>query len=115
MSERAPSLLIVDDIDANRAILARRFERRGFETAEANCGQRALELLDQKAFDIVLLDVMMPDLDGLQVLKAGANDYVTKPVDFVVALARTKTQLALKRAEEASQRAKADLRGANEK
>jgi diguanylate cyclase (GGDEF)-like protein len=144
MSDRAPVLLIVDDIEANRAILARRFQHRGFLTVEADCGARALELLDQQSFDVVLLDVMMPDLDGLEVLRrirqrfsaavlpvimvtaksegvdiaealeAGASDYITKPVDFVVALARTKTQLALKRAEEASSRAQEALHNANE-
>ena len=144
MSDRAPSLLIVDDIEANRSILVRRFKHRGFQTVEANCGARALALLDDHSFDVVLLDVMMPDMNGLEVLKrirerysaaalpvimvtaksegtdvaqaleAGANDYITKPVDFVVALARTKTQLALKRAEEASHLATEALREMNE-
>jgi diguanylate cyclase (GGDEF)-like protein len=143
MVDRAPSLLIVDDIAANREILARRFLRRGFQITEADCGRRALELVEQQSFDVVLLDVMMPDLGGLDVLKAirnkhsnialpvimvtaksegtdvaealaaGANDYVTKPVDFVVALARTNTQLALKRAEEASRRANEALEEMN--
>jgi diguanylate cyclase (GGDEF)-like protein len=145
MVDRAPSLLIVDDIAANRSILARRFQRRGFEITEADCGRRALELLDRQSFDLVLLDVMMPDLSGLDVLRlirerhsaialpvimvtaksegtdiaealeAGANDYVTKPVDFVVALARTNTQLALKRAEEASRCANEALEEMNKK
>lgn len=143
MADRAPSLLIVDDIAANRAILARRFERRGFHITEADCGGKALELVERESFDVMLLDVMMPDLSGLEVLKrirerhsavalpvimctaksegsdvaealaAGANDYVTKPVDFVVALARTNTQVALKRAEEASRRANEALEEMN--
>ena len=107
MTTPKPALLIVDDVAANRAVLARRFGRRGFEIAEADCGKRALELIDQRSFDLVLLDVMMPDVDGLEVLRrvrqqhspvslpiimvtgrsegtdiaealaAGANDYVT--------------------------------------
>jgi diguanylate cyclase (GGDEF)-like protein len=143
MVDRSPSLLIVDDVAANRAVLARRFAPRGFDVTEADSGQRALELLDQHRFDVVLLDVMMPDLSGLEVLKrirerrsptelpvimvtaksqgsdvaealtAGANDYVTKPIDFVVTLARTNTQIALKRAEEASQRAHDALKEVN--
>ena len=143
MTDRVPSLLIVDDIAGNREVLARRFQRREFENTEADCGRRALELVDQRAFDTVLLDVMMPDLSGLEVLrrirerhsatalpvimttaksagtdvaealKAGANDYVTKPVDFVVALARTNTQLALRRAVAASRRANEALDGMN--
>ena len=143
MIDRVPSLLIVDDIAANREVLARRFQRRGFQITEADCGRRALELVDQRELRHRVLDVMMPDLSGLEVLKrirerysatalpvimmtaksagtdvaealeAGANDYVTKPVDFVVALARTNTQLALRRAEEASRRANEALDGMN--
>ncbi len=139
-----PRLLIVDDVAENRAILTRRFERRGFEITEADGGLRALELLNQQPFDLVLLDVMMPDMNGLEVLgrirqqhspvalpvimvtakaqstdvaealAAGANDYVTKPVDFVIALARVNTQIARKRAEEEVRQANASLRYANE-
>jgi diguanylate cyclase (GGDEF)-like protein len=139
-----PRLLIVDDIADNRAVLARRFERRGFEIAEADGGLRALELIAQQAFDLILLDVMMPDIDGMEVLKRlreqhspvslpiimvtaksqsedvvkalelGANDYVTKPVDFAVALARASTQIGRKRAEEEVRRANDALRKMNE-
>jgi DNA-binding response OmpR family regulator len=123
-------ILIVDDIADNRELLARRFQRHGFEITEADGGCRALELIRDQAFDVVLLDVMMPDLNGLEVLKRlreqhspvslpvimvsarsmsddivhalqlGANDYVTKPVDFPVALDRVNTQVGRKRAEE---------------
>ena len=139
-----PRLLIVDDIADNRNILARRFERRGFEITEADGGQRALELIAQQAFDLVMLDVMMPDIDGMEVLKRlrerhsavslpiimvtaksqsedvvkalelGANDYVTKPVDFAVALARANTQIGRKRAEEEVRLANEALRKMNE-
>ena len=124
-----PHILIVDDITDNRVILRRRFERQGFEITEADGGLRALELIDKNNFDIVLLDVMMPDIDGVEVLRRlrkthssailpvimvtartqsddlvqalgeGADDYITKPVDFAVALARVKTQLARRDAE----------------
>ena len=144
MTTPKPALLIVDDVAANRAVLARRFGRRGFEIAEADCGKRALELIDQRSFDLVLLDVMMPDVDGLEVLRrvrqqhspvslpiimvtgrsegtdiaealaAGANDYVTKPVDFVVALARVNSQIGRKRAEEATHKANESLREMNQ-
>jgi diguanylate cyclase (GGDEF)-like protein len=148
-SEGQPSattsrLLIVDDIAENRAILSRRFQRRGFEITEAEDGFRALELIASQDFDLVLLDIMMPGIDGLEVLKRirlqhgpaalpvimvtacstnedvvkalslGANDYVTKPVDFAVALARTDTQVARKHAEEEVQRANRALRDAND-
>jgi diguanylate cyclase (GGDEF)-like protein len=144
VSPTTPRLLIVDDVAENRAILTRRFQRRGYEIVEASDGFRALELVAEQAFDLVLLDVMMPGIDGLEVLtrireqhgpaslpvimvtalaqnddvvkalKLGANDYVTKPVDFAIALARTETQVARKQAEEAVQRANRALREANE-
>jgi diguanylate cyclase (GGDEF)-like protein len=125
----AGKLLIVDDLPDNRAVLTRRFERRGFEIVEADCGPQALRLVDEQSFDCVLLDVMMPGMDGTEVLrqirekfspsllpvvmvtaksqsedivealKNGANDYVTKPVDFSVALARVNSQIGRRRAE----------------
>lgn len=140
----AGRILIVDDIADNRAILARRFQRRGFEVVEADSGARALELVAGEAFDAVLLDVMMPDMNGLEVLRrirqrhsetelpvimvtgrveskdivdaltAGANDYITKPVDFAVALLRVSTQVARRRAEEQARLANLELSRANE-
>ncbi|MBV9287700.1 MAG: EAL domain-containing protein [Hyphomicrobiales bacterium] len=125
----AGRLLIVDDLADNRAVLTRRFVRRGFEIVEAASGEEALRLLREKPFDVVLLDVMMPGMDGTQVLarirqqfsalqlpvimvtaksqaedvvealKLGANDYVTKPVDFSVALARVTNQIDLRRSD----------------
>jgi signal transduction histidine kinase len=141
---RRPRLLIVDDVFDNRAVLGRRFERRGYEVIEADCGERALELVAAESFDVVLLDVMMPDLDGREVLRRircehpsatlpvimvtaksqsedvvealtlGANDYITKPVDFAVALARVQTQVARKNAEDEVLRANEALSNANE-
>ncbi len=139
-SPSAPRLLIVDDIAENRAILTRRFQRRGFHVTEADGGREALRLAGEQQFDAVLLDVMMPDIDGIGVLRRlrqshtlaslpiimvtakiqstdivealelGANDYVTKPVDFPVALARVNAQVERKRAEEAAQSANQVLR-----
>ena len=130
LPEAPPRLLIVDDVADNRAILARRFERRGFAITEAGCGSAALRLIEEQEFDLVLLDIMMPDIDGVEVLrrvrqthnsaalavimvtarvtsedmvealKVGADDYITKPVDFAVAIARVNTQLARRRAEQ---------------
>ncbi len=134
-----PRLLIVDDVSDNRAILLRRFERRGFEVVEADGGAKALELIHAQPFDIVLLDVMMPEIDGMGVLKRvretfspaqlpiimvtaksqsedvvgalemQANDYLTKPVDFPIALARVNVQLERKRANDALAEAKSML------
>ena len=124
------SLLVVDDDEMNRVMLSRLLKRRGYAVTEANDGAAALELVDKHSFDLVLLDILMPGIDGLQVLenlrrtrsvaelpiimataadsssdvvralKLGANDYVTKPLDFSVVLARVQTQLSLKRAKE---------------
>ena len=137
-------LLIVDDVRENREILRRRFERKGFSTTEAAGGIEALDLIERETFDLVLLDMMMPDVDGLQVLarirakysqgvlpvimvtaksqsedivealNCGANDYITKPVDFSVALARVITQLDRKRAEEKIQQMNEELSRAKE-
>src|ERR1700682_768834 len=139
-----PRLLIVDDISDNRAILMRRFQRRGFEVVEADSGFAAIELINRESFDLVLLDVMMPGIDGIETLKRirsqqsasalpvimvtaksessnivdaleiGANDYVTKPVDFAVALARVNAQISRKRAEQQVVVANEELRRANE-
>ena len=119
----APRLLIVDDVAENREVLRRRFERRGFHVTEADGGEAALRLVAEQAFDCVLLDINMPDLNGIEVLRrirkdhpavelpvimvtaqtqhsdvqaaveAEANAYVAKPVEFEVALARVEQQL----------------------
>ena len=124
------SLLVVDDDEMNRVMLSRLLTRGGYAVTEANDGAAALELVDKHSFDLVLLDILMPGIDGLQVLetlrrtrsvaelpiimataedsssdvvralKLGANDYVTKPLDVSVVLARVQTQLSLKRAKE---------------
>jgi signal transduction histidine kinase len=137
-------ILIVDDIAANRVLLARRFSKRGVAYAEAESGHAALEAIEKEAFDVVLLDVMMPDMDGLEVLRriranhseaelpvimvtgrsesqdmvealtAGANDYITKPVDFAVAFVRVSAQAARRRAEEEARIARDALSRANE-
>src|SRR5918993_1452537 len=142
--DAAPRILLVDDIADTRTVLARRFQRRGFVITEADSGLRALELISEQEFDLVLLDVMMPGVDGFEVLRRvrtqhsplelpvimvtaksqsedvvqalelGANDYVTKPVDFAVALARVTAQVGRKRAEEGVRQANEALRKAND-
>jgi sigma-B regulation protein RsbU (phosphoserine phosphatase) len=127
MPETAAHLLVVDDNEMNRDMLSRRLERRGYEVICAEDGEKALARIAAESFDLVLLDIMMPGLDGWEVLKRiraihpatalpvimatakdqredivkalseGANDYVTKPLDFPVVQARVETQLALKR------------------
>lgn len=144
VAKAAPRLLIVDDISDNRAVLTRRFERRGFDVTEAESGLAAIDLIESQAFDLVLLDIMMPGIDGMETLRrirtrhsasllpvimvtaksesdnivgaleVGANDYVTKPVDFAVALARVNTQLIRRQAELDVFTANEALRSVNE-
>ncbi len=127
-TQNGARILVVDDVADNRDILTRRLTRRGFQVVEACNGTEALEFADREVFDLILLDIMMPDILGTEVvreirktrparelpiimisarsqsedvaesLELGANDYVMKPVDFTVALARI--QVHLKRREE---------------
>ncbi len=142
------SLLIVDDDAINRDLMLRRLSKRGFNAYPAGNGRGALEWINSNRADLILLDVEMPDMSGLEVLKtlrmtytpaqlpiimvtgkassddvvaalaAGANDYVTKPIDFPVVLARIQTQLSRKHAEEAlresEERYALAARGAND-
>ncbi len=130
MSLETPAILVVDDNQPTREILKRRLDRQGFAVTEAGDGERAIELVRKHPFDLVLLDIVMPGLDGLgtlsrlrdihtaanlpiimlsakegsadviEALKRGANDYVTKAEDFSVILARINTQLSLRRLNE---------------
>ena len=63
------SLLVVDDNELNRDMLARRLARRGYTVAVAADGQQALQMLEARQFDLILLDIMMPGISGLDVLK----------------------------------------------
>jgi class 3 adenylate cyclase len=124
-------ILVVDDEPGNRDLLARRLTRAGHAVACAPNGTTALRCLEEEEFDLVLLDVMMPEIDGLEVLariratreptdlpvvmataldrsddvahalRRGANDYVTKPFDMPVVLARVATHLQTRRARHA--------------
>ncbi|HEY3417774.1 MAG TPA: diguanylate cyclase [Armatimonadota bacterium] len=119
------AILIVDDDAMSREILSRRLSPFGYATTTAAGGEEALVLIGEQRFDLVLLDITMPGLSGMDTLAAlraqftvtdlpiimvtaqqeseaivgalaqGANDYVTKPIDFPVALARIRTQLLL--------------------
>jgi class 3 adenylate cyclase len=120
-------ILVVDDNELNRDMLSRRLRARGYSVAVAEDGARALDMLEHGNFDLVLLDIMMPGISGIDVLRrvrekrsreelpiimatardqtddiidalrAGASDYVTKPLDFPVVLARAELQIQLRR------------------
>ena len=123
MTEPSKRILVVDDNEMNTDLLKRRLERRGFLVVTAQSGKEALRTLDEQPMDMVLLDVMMPEMNGLEVLRAirvtksatalpvimataksdnvdivealdkGANDYVTKPIDLDLLLARMRVHL----------------------
>lgn len=115
-------ILIVEDDDDIASLLRRGFESEGHEVQLAATGREGLELGQKKAFDIIILDIMLPELSGLEVcqgirsggpnaatpiimlsardgvgdrvegLSAGADDYVIKPFAFEELLARAKAQ-----------------------
>jgi DNA-binding response OmpR family regulator len=117
------TVLVVDDMAANRSVLCRQLELNKYGVISVDSGEAALELLTRTRPDIVLLDYMMPNMNGIEVLRrmradpatvdlpvimvtaraeneatiealeAGADDYVTKPIDFAVLRARIDTQL----------------------
>jgi diguanylate cyclase (GGDEF)-like protein/PAS domain S-box-containing protein len=124
------TVLAVDDNATIRKAISLRLGSKGYDVVTAPDGKEALELIEQKAFDLMLLDLQMPGMAGEEVLRRvrrrfsetelpvimlaasddkndisrsldlGANDYVIKPGDLPLLLARIKTQLSLKRTAE---------------
>ena len=140
----AAMLLVVDDDEGNRDVLGRLLQSKGHAVVLAGSGPEALEIVRTQPVDLVLLDIMMPGVSGLDVLRAlrashppdalpiimatakdqpqdvvealkmGANDYVIKPLDFPVVMARTEAQLSLKRAMGEIRRLNEELRRRNQ-
>jgi DNA-binding NtrC family response regulator len=75
MTGPTPHILFVDDESALRALMAERLRDRGFEVVEAESGEKALDLLDQFAFDIIITDLRMPGIDGGRVIEAAVGRY----------------------------------------
>jgi class 3 adenylate cyclase len=89
VSETEPALLVVDDIDDNRFALTRRLAREGYTNlATASDGVAALQLLSSKPFDLVLLDIMMPNMNGYEVLEKmkGSDELRHIPVIMISAV-----------------------------
>lgn len=89
MTNAAPShnlghILIVDDNEMNREVLSRRLERQGYTFATAEDGIQALDQLRSQRFDIVLLDIMMPRMNGYQVLEAMKGDAALQDTPVIV-------------------------------
>ena len=121
------SLLVVDDNEMNRDLLSRHLERQGHFVAVAENGRKAVGMLQQRTFDLILLDVLMPEMNGYQVLQhlkgderlrdipvvmisaleemdgivrcieMGADDYLAKPFNPVLLNARIHNSLEKKR------------------
>src|ERR1700742_3083613 len=121
-----PRILIVDDNETNRDILMARLGPQGYELKQAADGEEALAAAKELLPDLILLDVMMPKIDGIEVckrikndtsmpftpiilctakadskdvvagLEAGADEYLTKPIDQMALVARVKAALRLK-------------------
>src|SRR5438067_8733205 len=123
---RKQRILIVDDHEDNIELLRARLEARGYEVFGANDGQAALDQVADVCPDLILLDVMMPKMDGMEVVRrlksnkdlpfipvimqtaldstenkvegldAGADDYITKPINFAELEARVNSLLRIK-------------------
>ncbi len=128
LDKSGAAILVVDDNENNREVLTRRLNREGYkQVVQASDGREALELLERQPFDLVLLDIMMPNVDGYQVLETmkrdqrlrhipvimisaldemksvircveqGAEDYLSKPFDPTLLRARVGASLEKKR------------------
>ena len=144
-SDGASCILVVDDHEDNIEVLKVRLESWGYRTASAYNGADALKYVETTPPDLILLDVMMPEMDGNEVarrikgntalpfipiimqtaldstdskvegLEAGADDYITKPIDFAELKARLRSMLRIKRLQEALEEREKELLEANER
>ncbi len=96
MATETGRLLVVDDVEMNRDLLSRRLEQQGHSVALAENGRRALEMVRAGEFDLVLLDIMMPEVDGYQVLKEMMDDPVLKHIPVVMISAVTEMDSVVK-------------------
>ncbi len=122
MTAERPKILVVDDDQTVRNLLQRTLEEAGYDVVIAVDGQEALEKVSQSDLSLILLDIIMPGLDGFEVLghirqyenipvimlsgigevttkidtlTLGADDYITKPFSKAVLLARIQAKLRL--------------------
>ena len=140
---RVTRILIVDDHEDNVDLLRTRLEAWGYATESAADGDIALKMVEKNPPDLILLDVMMPTIDGTEVarrikenkslpfipiimqtaldapehkvagLGAGADDYITKPIEFAELGARVKSMLRIKRLQEELELKTSELADAN--
>jgi DNA-binding response OmpR family regulator len=140
MEARETVILVVDDQPANLKVLISFLQEHQFKTRIADTGERALRALEQELPDLILLDVMMPGMDGFEICRriradeksadipiifmtaldsvedkvmgfeAGGNDYITKPYQQAEVLARINTHIGLRRKSLALEQALAEIK-----
>src|SRR6185369_9610813 len=84
-------ILVVDDNEMNRDILMRHLERQGHQVSESDSGGRALQILLEQTFDLVLLDILMPGLNGYQVLEKMKTDPHLREIPVIMISALDET------------------------
>jgi DNA-binding response OmpR family regulator len=85
---RPPQIMVVDDDKDTVTILARHLQREGFVPIEANSGAQCLKLVHENEVDVILLDLMMPEMDGFQVVKALKDNPETAEIPIIMITAR---------------------------
>ena len=142
-AEPNPRILVVDDQATNIKLLKAMLEPRGYDVLDADSGEAALSLIGSQQVDLVLLDIVMPGIDGYEVcrrlredpataylpvvmvtasgneqkvkaLRVGADDFVTKPVESSELLARVASLARIKRYQDTIKRQATELAGWNE-
>lgn len=83
-AEHSATILVVDDNEMNRDVLIRRLERQGYNITSAEDGERALQEIARQKFDLILLDIMMPKLNGYEVLERLKADPVQREIPVIV-------------------------------
>ena len=78
------NILIVDDNAANLELLTRRLNRNGYQTQAVDSGAEALRLLKSQSFDLILLDLIMPEMNGIEVLSHLKNDHKLRNIPVII-------------------------------
>ncbi len=87
MTDTLGHILAVDDNRMNRIKLVRVLEKEGYDVSQAEDGRKALTMLHSNVFDLVLLDILMPDVDGFQVLRDMKQDAALRDIPVIVVTA----------------------------